>query len=173
MAEGYSDRAKPYNGYFFRVLTAQGASAPKGARSYIVNKAMIGAHRLGLSMGDKGPVVLTVPGRKSGKPHSTPVTPITVDDKRYVVGGLPGADWVANARATGEVTLRRGRHTERVRLVELRLNEARPLLRLWPTEVPQSVGFGKNAGLVTGPNPDEFEALAGRCPVFRLDPVNA
>ena len=138
-----------------------------------VNKAMIGAHRLGLSMGDKGPVVLTVPGRKSGKPRSTPVTPMTVDDKRYLVGGLPGADWVANARAAGEVTLRRGRRTERVRLVELPLDEARPLLRLWPTQVPQSVGFGKNAGLVTGPNPDEFEALAGRCPVFRCDPVNA
>ena len=42
VAEGYSDRAKPYNGYYFRVLTAQGSSAPKGARSYIVNKAMIG-----------------------------------------------------------------------------------------------------------------------------------
>jgi hypothetical protein len=28
-------------------------------------------------------------------------------------------------------------------------------------------------GLVTGPNPDEFEALAGRLAVFRLDPVNA
>ena len=77
-----------------------------------VNKAMIGVHRLGLSLGDKGPVVLTVPGRKSGKPRSTPVTPMS------------------------------------------------------------GVGFMKNAGLVTGPNPDEFEALAGRCPVFRLDPVN-
>ena len=136
----------------------------------VVNKFMIGAQRLGLSFGDKGPVVLTVPGRKSGKPRSTPVTPMTVDDKRYVVGGLPGADWVANARAAGEVTLRRGRHTERLRLVELPLDEARPLLRLWPTKVPQSVGFGKNAGLVTGPNPDEFEALAGRCPVLPSRP---
>jgi hypothetical protein len=39
--------------------------------------------------------------------------------------------------------------------------------------VPSGVGFIKNAGLVTGPNPDEFEALAGRLAVFRLDPVNA
>jgi hypothetical protein len=39
--------------------------------------------------------------------------------------------------------------------------------------VPTGVGFIKGAGLVTGPNPDEFEALAGKCPVFRLDPVNA
>ncbi|MBP1819090.1 hypothetical protein [Mycobacterium sp. OAE908] len=48
-----------------------------------------------------------------------------------------------------------------------------PLLREFPIKVPTGVGFIKNAGLVTGPNPDEFEALAGRCPLFRLDPVNA
>ena len=29
----------------------------------------------------------------------------------------------------------------------------------------------KTAGLVTGPDPDEFEALAGRCSVFRFDTV--
>jgi hypothetical protein len=53
------------------------------------------------------------------------------------------------------------------------VEDARPLLRKFPVKVPSGVGFIKNAGLVTGPNPDEFEALAGKCPVFRLDPVNA
>jgi len=52
-------------------------------------------------------------------------------------------------------------------------DDARPLLRAFPVEVPSGVGFIKNAGLVTGPNPDEFEALAGRLAVSRLDPVNA
>jgi len=135
-----------------------------------VNKAMIGLSRLGVTF---GPVVLTVPGRKSGKPRSTPVTPMTVDGREYIVGGLPGSDWAANARAAGEGTLQRGRRTERVRLVEMSTEEARPLLRAFPVAVPTGVGFIKNAGLVTGPNPDEFEALAGRCPVFRLDSVNA
>jgi deazaflavin-dependent oxidoreductase (nitroreductase family) len=135
-----------------------------------VNKAMIGLSRLGVTF---GPVVLTVPGRKSGKPRSTPVTPMTVDGREYIVGGLPGSDWAANARAAGEGTLQRGRRTERVRLVEMSTEEARPLLRAFPVEVPTGVGFIKNAGLVTGPNPDEFEALAGRCPVFRLDSVTA
>jgi deazaflavin-dependent oxidoreductase (nitroreductase family) len=135
-----------------------------------VNKVMIGVQKLGVNF---GPVVLTVPGRKSGKPRSTPVTPMTVDGKEYVVGGLPGSDWSANARAAGEGTLQRGRHTERVRLVEMSTEDARPLLREFPVRVPTGVGFIKNAGLVTGPNPDEFEALAGKCPVFRLDPVNA
>jgi deazaflavin-dependent oxidoreductase (nitroreductase family) len=135
-----------------------------------VNKAMIGVQHLGISF---GPVVLTVPGRKSGKPRSTPVTPMTVDGKEYIVGGLPGSDWSANVRAAGEGTLRRGRRTDRARLVEMSVDEARPLLREFPIKVPTGVGFIKGAGLVTGPNPDEFEALAGKCPVFRLDPVNA
>jgi deazaflavin-dependent oxidoreductase (nitroreductase family) len=135
-----------------------------------VNKVMIGMQRLGLSF---GPVVLIVPGRKSGKPRSTPVTPMTVDGKRYVVGGLPGGDWAANVRAAGEATIQIGRRAERVCMVEIPVEQARPLLRAFPVEVPTGVGFMKNAGLVTGPNPDEFEALAGTCPVFRLDPVNA
>ena len=57
--------------------------------------------------------------------------------------------------------------------LEMSTDDARPLLRAFPVEVPSGVGFIKNAGLVTGPHPDEFEALAGRLAVFRLDPVNA
>jgi deazaflavin-dependent oxidoreductase (nitroreductase family) len=136
-----------------------------------VNKVMIGLQKLGVTFGGTGPAVLTVPGRKTGKLRSTPVTPMTVDGNRYVVGGLPGGDWAANVRAAGEATLSIGRHTERVHMVEMPVEEARPLLRAFPIEVPSGVGFMKNAGLVTGPNPDEFEALAGRCPVFRLDPI--
>ncbi len=49
--EGYpGERAAgkrvPYHGYFFRVLTAQGASTPDGARSYIANGRMTGGFAL-------------------------------------------------------------------------------------------------------------------------------
>ena len=138
-----------------------------------VNKVMIGLQKAGVNFGGKGPVVLTVPGRKTGKPRSTPVTPMIVDDRRYVVGGMPGSDWAANVRAAGQATLNQGRRSEQVRMVELSVDEARPLLREFPIKVPTGVGFIKSAGLVTGPNPDEFEALAVRCPVFRMDPVKA
>jgi deazaflavin-dependent oxidoreductase (nitroreductase family) len=134
-----------------------------------VNKLMIGLQKLGVNFGGKGPVVLTVSGRKTGKPRSTPVTPMIVDGKRYVVGGVPGSDWAANARAAGEATVHQGRRSERVRMVEMSAEEARPLLREFPILVPSGVGFIKNVGLVTGPNPEQLEALAGRCPVFRLD----
>ncbi|WP_176480469.1 nitroreductase/quinone reductase family protein, partial [Mycobacterium avium] len=73
------------------------------------NKLFIRLSRLGLSFGGESPVVLTVPGRKSGAARSTPVTPLTLDGRRYVVAGFPGADWVANARAAKQATIARGR----------------------------------------------------------------
>ncbi|MGO8852798.1 nitroreductase family deazaflavin-dependent oxidoreductase [Mycobacterium sp.] len=135
------------------------------------NKVFMQLLRLGLSFGGESPVVLTVPGRKSGTPRSTPVTPMTVDGKRYVVAGFPGADWVKNVRAAGEITLARGRNRERVRIVELSAEESRPLLRAFPTEVPTGVGFMKRSGLVKDGRPEEFEALAGTYPVFRFEPL--
>lgn len=135
------------------------------------NKVFIQMSRLGMSFGGESPVVLTVTGRKSGRERSTPVTPMTIDGQQYVVAGFPGADWVANARAAGQVTIARGRRVQQMRMVELSADEARPFLRAFPTEVPTGVGFMKRAGLVTEGRPEEFEALAGRCAVFRLDPV--
>ena len=134
-------------------------------------KVFIQMSRLGMSFGGESPVVLTVPGRKSGKPRSTPVTPMTVDGERYVVAGFPGADWVRNVRAASEVTLTRGRKQERVRMVELSPEAAKPLLRAFPTEVPSGVGFMKRSGTVEQGSPDEFEKLAGRCAVFRFEPA--
>jgi hypothetical protein len=94
-----------------------------------------------------------------------------VDGTRYVVAGFPGADWERNARAAETATLTQGRTSQRVRMVELSDDEARPLLRQFPTLVPTGVSFMKRSGLVTEGTPDEFEALAGRCAVFRFDPA--
>ena len=135
------------------------------------NKVFIQMSRLGMSFGGESPVVLTVRGRKSGRERSTPVTPMTVDGQEYVVAGFPGADWVANVRAAGQARVARGRKIRRVKMVEMSAEDARPLLRAYPEEVPTGVGFMKRAGLVTEGRPQEFEALAGRCAVFRLDPV--
>ncbi len=85
---------------------------------------------------------------------------MTVGGRRYVAGGFPGADWVKNVRAAGEVTLQGGRTTERVLAVKLAAEGARPLLRAFPTEVPTGVGFMKRSGLVRDGRPEEFEALA-------------
>jgi Protein of unknown function (DUF2950) len=49
--EGYgqkkgSDKPSPFHGYFYRILTAQGKSAPGGAYSYMVKDNMIGGFAL-------------------------------------------------------------------------------------------------------------------------------
>jgi deazaflavin-dependent oxidoreductase (nitroreductase family) len=136
-----------------------------------MNKFMIAMQKLGVPTGP--PMVLTVPGRKTGRPRATPMTPFTLDGQLYVVAGFPGADWVSNARAAGVGTLGKGRKARRVKIVELNADQARPVLRVYPSEVPVGVGFLKRSGLVRKGTPDEVEALAGRIAVFRFDPVPA
>lgn len=135
-----------------------------------LNKVFMAMMRLGLAnFGGESPLVLTVPGRTSGKPRSTPITPMYVDDERYVVAGFPNADWVKNVRAADTATLTSGKSSETVRMAELDADEARPLLRQFPVLVPTGVSFMKRSGLITEGTPEEFEALAGRCAVFRFD----
>jgi deazaflavin-dependent oxidoreductase (nitroreductase family) len=136
-----------------------------------MNKLMMAVQKLGIPTGPA--MVLTVPGRKSGKPRSTPMTPFRFDGDLYVVAGYPGADWAANARAAGAGTLSRGRRSRPVKIVELTAAQARPVLRAFPVEVPVGVSFAKRSGMVDDGTPDEFEALAGRLAVFRFDALTA
>jgi deazaflavin-dependent oxidoreductase (nitroreductase family) len=135
-----------------------------------MNKIMIAVQKLGIPTGPA--MVLTVPGRKSGRPRSTPMTPFRFDGGLYVVAGYPGADWAANARAAGTGTLSRGRRVRQVAIVELTAEQARPVLRAFPAEVPVGVTFAKSSGMVVDGTSDEFEALAGRLAVFRFDPID-
>jgi deazaflavin-dependent oxidoreductase (nitroreductase family) len=135
-----------------------------------MNKVMIAVQKLGIPTGPA--MVLTVPGRKSGQPRSTPMTPFRFDGGLYVVAGYPGAHWAANARAAGTGTLSRGRRGRQVAIVELTAEQARPVLRAFPVEVPVGVRFAKSSGMVVEGTSDEFEALAGRLAVFRFDPID-
>jgi hypothetical protein len=56
-------------------------------------------------------------------------------------------------------------------MIELPADHAGPLLRIWLTEVPANVRLMKQAGLVSSGRPEEFEALAGICAAFRIDPT--
>ena len=134
-----------------------------------MNKFVMAVQKLGIPAGPA--MVLTVPGRKSGQPRSTPMTPFEFDGGLYVVAGYPGAEWAANARAAGTGTLSRGRRSRPVKIVELTAAQSRPILRAFPVEVPVGVAFAKRSGMVVDGTSDEFEALAGRLAVFRFDPV--
>jgi hypothetical protein len=132
-----------------------------------LNRVVMTLNRLGLPLGTQH--VLSVPGRKTGKLRSTPVSLLTVDGGRYVCTGLE-TDWVKNARAAGWGLLTRGRRTERVALVELPVGERAPILREFPRQVPHGVAyFERILGLPS--DPDAFAAAAAHCPVFRFDPL--
>ena len=46
LQEGYTDKAKPYHGYFFKILKGQGPAAPLGKLNFMVEGAMIGGFAL-------------------------------------------------------------------------------------------------------------------------------
>ncbi len=83
------------------------------------------AVRLGVNLGSFA--LLTVRGRKSGKPIATPVAVFDQDGKRYLIASYGVVNWVRNLRAAGgEATLTSGRRSERIRAVELAPRSPRP-----------------------------------------------
>lgn len=46
LQQGYSDKSKPYHGYYFKILKGQGPAAPLGQMSFVVGGAMIGGFAL-------------------------------------------------------------------------------------------------------------------------------
>jgi len=73
--------------------------------------------------------LLTVPGRRSGRPWSTPVSIVRRGDERWLVAPYGDRNWVLNARAAGWVELRRGGRRERLCVRELEPGEAVPVLQ--------------------------------------------
>ena len=132
-------------------------------RLKLVNPLFMMLTRLGVPVGIV--YVLTVRGRKTGKPFSTPVSVFTLDGQRYIVSH-PTWGWVKNARATGEGVLERGKRTEPVQLTELTLNQRIPVVRAFPKLVPHGVSF---FGLP--PDPDAFEQAAPQITAFRVEPL--
>jgi len=52
LAEGYTDKAKPYHGYFFKILKGQGPAALLGKMDFVVEGAMIGGFALAAAPAD-------------------------------------------------------------------------------------------------------------------------
>lgn len=121
--------------------------------------------KLGLMPGPT--YLLTVRGRRTGRPFSTPVTLVEEGGDRWLVAPYGDVAWVRNARAAGRITLSRGRHAEVVSIRELSAADAAAVLQRYVARVP-----------ITRPyfdaTPDSplaaFTAEAPRHPVFHLGP---
>jgi deazaflavin-dependent oxidoreductase (nitroreductase family) len=124
---------------------------------------------LQVGLGPRHTYLLTVRGRRSGTPFSTPVTLVEEGTQRWLVAPYGAVAWVRNARAAGQVTLSRGRHTETVAIVELGPAESAPVLKRYVTEVPITRPFFE-----ARPNSplEAFAAEAPRHPVFCIHSVS-
>lgn len=116
-------------------------------------------------------VLLTVPGRKSGLPRTTPVTIIHHEGGRYVQSPFGEVDWVRNLRAAGQATLTRGRQVEAVMATELTAEEAAPILRDALTMAPGMIQ--KYYDVTAESSLAEIAREAPRHPTFRLVPATA
>ena len=123
----------------------------------------VAAIRLGL--GDRRLYLLTVRDQETGRLYSRPVTLIRHDGSRWLVSPFGEVRWIRDARAAGEVTLRRGRRPRTVSLDQVALPQAAAVLREYVRQVPLV-----RSAFEAGPDSPlkQFEDEAPRHPVFRL-----
>ena len=112
--------------------------------------------------------LLTVRGRKSGQPRTTPIVVIEQERKRYLLAPFGVVDWVRNLRAAGEATITRGRRTEALRAIELPSGEASLVLKRGLVDGSIPSFLVKYFEITTESSPEELEAAAERHPVFLL-----
>jgi deazaflavin-dependent oxidoreductase (nitroreductase family) len=109
--------------------------------------------------------LLTVPGRKSGLPRTTPIATLLQDGNRYVLTPYGVVDWVRNLRASGTGTLTRARRDEQVRAIELPGDEAaRVLNRFMAGGNPMGRFFGFKPEYTI----EDYERWTAGHPVFML-----
>ncbi len=132
--------------------------------------------RLGIKMWSFS--LLTVRGRKSGKPIVTPLAIFVQDQKRYLIATYGVVNWVRNLRAAaGGAILTRGRHSEKIRTIELEKDTAalvfREALRSGPPGIPTVIFRAYRAlfvlpylGVTENASLEDFEREVLTHPVF-------
>jgi deazaflavin-dependent oxidoreductase (nitroreductase family) len=131
-----------------------------------INKVFALMTRAG--MGASYRYILTVRGRKTGRMYSTPVDVVDVAGHQWLVSAYGTKGWPLNARKAGEVTLRRGRNSQRYTVTEPEPADAVPVLRRYMTQIRVTRPYFDAAP--DAPD-DAIEAELPGHPVFRLTPA--
>lgn len=123
----------------------------------------------GVPLGYNG--LVTIRGRKSGLPRTTPLAIIEVSGRRWVWSPWGESQWVRNLRAAGDATITVRRTTSEVRATELDAAERvaffRDVLGQAVREIPLGAWFIRTVDGVDINRPEE--AAEGRR-VFELHP---
>lgn len=107
--------------------------------------------------------LLTVRGRKSGQPRTTPIVTIEQNGQRYVGSVYGIVDWVRNLRAAREPILTRGRRAETVNVRELPTGEAALVLR---EDIKGGNPFARYYSVTADSPLEDFEHAVLTHPVF-------
>ncbi len=153
------------------------AQAGQGSARPVREFRMSGADRVGnaifclLARAGIGPAyLLTTRGRKTGRARSNPVILVKQGKQRWLVAPYGAVSWVLNARAAGQVTLRRGRDRQDCTVRELSPAESGPILQCYIRIAPATRPYFQASK--DSPAAD-FTAEAHRHPVFELTPTGA
>ena len=122
---------------------------------------------VGLGLGFSYNYLLQVRGRKSGKIYSTPIL-LERGGKRFLVAPRGRTQWVRNAEAAGEITLKKGSKRQQFRLRSLSDQEKPEILKAYLDQFKREVQryFPVQAG-----SPVEgFRELVQSYPAFELSP---
>ena len=114
--------------------------------------------------------LITIRGRKSGVPRTTPIALVEIDGKRWVIGTFGDTNWVRNLRAAREATLTVGRNREEIVADELDVED---LTRFFRDVIGPYVRRMRIGGLllsILGAKEilDDPRAAAEHRPVFEL-----
>jgi len=115
--------------------------------------------------------LLTVRGRVTGEPHTTPVVPVICDGDAWVVSPYGEVAWVLNVRRAGQLELRRGDERTVYEARELGAKEAAPVLRAYLT-MPTHWVVRRHFVVTKRSSDREIAAEADQHPVFALTPIS-
>jgi deazaflavin-dependent oxidoreductase (nitroreductase family) len=121
---------------------------------------------VGLGFGFSYNYLLQVRGRKSGKLYSTPINLLEFSGKRFLVAPRGRTQWVRNAEAAGEVTLKKGRKRMRCSLRALSENEKPQILKAYLDTFKKEVQI--YFPVPAGSPPEAFRELSPSYPAFEL-----
>lgn len=117
-----------------------------------------------------GSRVLTVRGRKSGEPRSTPVNLLSLDGERYLVAPRGHTQWVRNLRADGAGELSLGAKAERFSATELDDGAKPAILRAYLKRWAWEVGAFFDEVDAKSPDADLLR-VAPDHPIFLIKPA--
>lgn len=117
--------------------------------------------------------LLTVRGRKSGIPRTTPVAVVDIGGRRWVVGTFGDVNWVRNLREAGAAIVSAGRKREEFVATELSMDERVAFFRdvLGPYARRLPLGAIVLRLLGAGDILSDPSGSAGKRPVFELRPA--